>query len=235
MSLGFKQAGFRVRGYDAERHAVASYDANVGPATLMDLRSQLPQERPAILVGGPPCRPWSPMNLQRRRSSHSDYDLVDRFRLAVMLMRPCVFVLENVPFLRNDSQYRSLLESLTETYEVTEDIYSYADWGAATRRRRLFAIGVDKGHEVSGSAVAAAIQGRRSPPRTFGDAVAGLSLDRPDPLQDHDWPEFRTIEKYASKYATGKFGWYRLDAGLRSVIRQCHEDIHPPPWLRRRG
>lgn len=211
MSLGFKRAGFRVRGFDAERHAVASYAANVGPAEVMNLRDELPDEQPAILVGGPPCRPWSPMNLQRRRTSHSDYDLVDRFREAVFVMQPCAFVLENVPFLRNDVQYQSLVESLTDGYEVTEDVYSYGDWGAATRRRRLFAIGIERGHVPGPPTVAERLTHRRLPPQSVAQATRGLSLDREDPSIDHDWPHFQTIEKYAHKYATGKYGWYRLD------------------------
>lgn len=211
LSLGFKQLGYSVRGYDAERHAVASYAANVGPATWMDLRSELPTEHPAVLIGGPPCRPWSPMNLQRRRGSHADYDLVDRFRQAVISMQPCAFVLENVPFLRNDPQYQSLVESLTDSYTLTERVYSYADWGAATRRRRLFAIGVAKGHGVESDRLVHALDRRRRAPMTVAQATAGLSLDRADPTLDHDWPRFRTIDRYAHKYATGKYGWYRLN------------------------
>jgi DNA (cytosine-5)-methyltransferase 1 len=211
LSLGFKHHGYSVRGYDAERHAVASYAANVGPASLMDLRVELPTEQPAVLVGGPPCRPWSPINLQRRRASHADYDLVDRFRQAVVSMQPCVFVLENVPFLRNDPQYQELVESLADSYSLSENIYSYADWGAATRRRRLFAIGVAKGHRVESDTLVDALERRRQPPMTVAQATAGLSLDRADPTFDHDWPRFRTIDRYAHKYATGKYGWYRLD------------------------
>ena len=211
LSLGFKQVGYRVHGYDAERHAVASYAANVGPARLMNLRTDLPEEEPAVLVGGPPCRPWSPINLQRRRSSHADYDLVDRFRQAVLAMRPCAFVLENVPFLRKDPQYQALIESLTDQYALTEDVYSYADWGAATRRRRLFAIGIEKGHEADPTAVGDALGRRRTAPQNVGDVIGGLSLERTDSDFDHDWPHFRTIEKYAQKYETGKYGWYRLD------------------------
>lgn len=211
LSLGFKKFGFRVRGFDAERHAVASYAANVGPARLMNLREELPDEQPAVLVGGPPCRPWSPINLQRRRTSHDDYDLVDRFRQAVLVMQPCAFVLENVPFLRKDAQYQSLVESLSDRYDVTEDVYSYGDWGAATRRRRLFAIGIEKGHVHGQPTVQEGLTRRRVPPQSVAQATHGLSLDRADPDLDHDWPQFRTIEKYAHKYATGKYGWYRLD------------------------
>jgi DNA (cytosine-5)-methyltransferase 1 len=49
------------------------------------------------------------------------------------------------------------------------------------------------------------------PPQSVAEATRGLSLDRADPEFDHDWPHFQTIDKYAHKYATGKYGWYRLD------------------------
>jgi DNA (cytosine-5)-methyltransferase 1 len=151
------------------------------------------------------------MNLQRRRSSHADYDLVDRFREAVLLMQPCAFVLENVPFLRNDSQYQALIESLRSRYAVTEDVYSYADWGAATRRRRLFAIGIARGHVDGACTVGEVLAMRKAPAQSVADATRGLPIDQPDPGFDHDWPNFRTIDKYAHKYATGKYGWYRLE------------------------
>lgn len=211
LSLGFKRAGFSVRGFDADRHAVASYAANVGPASVMNLRDELPEAKPAVLVGGPPCRPWSPMNLRRRRGLHGDYDLVDRYRQAVLTMQPCAFVLENVPFLRNDPQYHALIESLTTRYDVTEDVYSYSDWGAATRRRRLFAIGIQKGHVNGRVTVREGLSLRMRSAQSVAEATRGLPINEADPELDHDWPSFRTIDKYADKYATGKYGWYRLD------------------------
>jgi DNA (cytosine-5)-methyltransferase 1 len=150
------------------------------------------------------------MNLQRRRGDHSDYDLVNRFRHAVMTMHPCAFVLENVPFLRNDPEYRLLLNGLAGDYLISEDVFSYADWGAATRRRRLFAIGVEKGHAESLDRLAKALSARRAGAKTVAEAIGSLSLTQPEPAIDHDWPHFRTIEKYADKYASGKYGWYRL-------------------------
>ena len=129
-------------------------------------------------------------------------------------MRPCAFVLENVPFLRNDPQYQGLLKRLTGEYVLTEDIYSYADWGAATKRRRLFAIGIARGHSGAHRDVARILDRRRAAATTVGQTIGHLSLTEPDPDIDHDWPLFKTIEKYADKYATGKYGWYRLDEDL---------------------
>ena len=96
-------------------------------------------------------------------------------------------------------------------YSIDEDVFSYADWGAATKRRRLFAVGIAKHHGVDGSALLDALTAERRPPTTVGDAIGGFSLIEPDASIDHDWPHFRTIDRYADKYATGKYGWYRLD------------------------
>jgi site-specific DNA-cytosine methylase len=182
LSLGFREAGCVVHGYDAERHAVASYAANVGPAELIDLRTALPDEAPAILVGGPPCRPWSPINLQRRRAHHLDYDLIDRFRIAVETMHPCAFVLENVPFLRGDTEFHALLDRLIGRYVISENVFSYADWGAATRRRRLFALGFAKGHARSPALMMKALNDLRAPPASVNDAIGAVGELTPGEL-----------------------------------------------------
>ena len=36
-------------------------------------------------------------------------------------------------------------------------------------------------------------------------------LDQKGEIQDHDYPNFRTIEKYRKYYETGKYGWYKLE------------------------
>jgi DNA (cytosine-5)-methyltransferase 1 len=126
-------------------------------------------------------------------------------------MGPCAFVLENVPFLRSDPKYQALLDELLPTYAIEEDVFSYAEWGAATRRRRLFAIGFARSHRRWISIFLASLRGQRAPPATVRKATAGLSLTTPDAGMDHEWPAFRTIDRYADKYATGKYGWYRLE------------------------
>jgi DNA (cytosine-5)-methyltransferase 1 len=210
LSLGFKGKGFAVVGFDSGGHAVAAYGANVGPARKVDLRVDLPEGRPTVVVGGPPCRPWAPINLHRRRSAHADYELVDRFRQAVEALDPCVFVLENVPLLRQDPQFQRLLADLEGRYEIHGDVFSYGDWGAASRRRRLFAIGVAHSHGWLPTVVSRLML-QRKPAVTVGDALRRYSRHLPDPTRDHEWPNLRTIGKYEEKYAQGKFGWYRLN------------------------
>lgn len=209
LSLGFKDEGFDVAGFDKDRHAVATYSAMVGPAVKADLATFVPEDAATCIVGGPPCRPWSPINLQRRGGLHGDYRLVRAFDGIVLSKRPQVFVLENVPLLKGDTTYQDLVTALRAAYDVEEAVVSYADWGAATKRRRLFVIGVRDDLGVKADAVLAALDAQRTNPTTVRQAIERIDQGGAR-VDDHDWPEYRTIAKYEHKYVTHQYGWYRL-------------------------
>jgi DNA (cytosine-5)-methyltransferase 1 len=230
LSLGFVRSslGFEVQGFDANKHAVATYQQNVGPAQLWDMTKllqaiegsapfadALPHVHPEILIGGPPCRPWSAMNLQRRGEAHPDYHLVRAFQLAVLYYGPRVFVLENVPILGGDETFRALLDSqfLRLNYDVKADTVRYSEWGAATRRRRLFAIGVQKWTGVEAADVFAQLERLKQPEQTLMDVMMQYADLDEGAARDHEWPKYTTISKYADKYASNRYGWYLLDWG----------------------
>jgi DNA (cytosine-5)-methyltransferase 1 len=129
----------------------------------------------------------------------------------VLLSSPRAFVLENVPILRNDPTYRDLLDSLRTEYGIVDTIVSYGDWGAATLRRRLFAIGLRGASDGDAAELLTHLNERRTAGKTIGEAFADAGISDGVVLPDHDWPSYRTIDKYADKYATSKFGWYRLN------------------------
>ena len=58
-SLGFARLGFRVQGIDRDSDAVATFSANIGQATCMDLSRDVSLPRADVLIAGPPCQPWS--------------------------------------------------------------------------------------------------------------------------------------------------------------------------------
>lgn len=211
MSLGFRQAGFTTYGYDQDPHAIASYTANVGPAFVWDAEEGLPAAvRPAVLVGGPPCRPWSPVNLQRRRHMHRDYHLLRVFDRAVLTYQPAVFVMENVPFVKRDDQFVQLVAALEAEYTVHVGTYRYSEWGAASSRTRLFAIGTRRDSGPSLQMILDGLERRRRMPRTVRQAIGRFrSLSRGS-ASDHEWGILRTIQRYAEKYESGQFGWYQL-------------------------
>jgi DNA (cytosine-5)-methyltransferase 1 len=171
LSHGFKVAGFEPFGFDTNEHAVATYQANVGVGGQLDLGRTRPAGQFDVVVGGPPCRPWSPMNLQRRAVEHRDYGLVRVFDDVVASVRPSVFVLENVPLLRHDGTYKQLVSALNPTYDVVDSVVSYQDWGAATKRRRLFSIGVRRDLGPAAMDVWAAVEDAKSPAATVHDAI----------------------------------------------------------------
>src|SRR4051812_6080561 len=80
LSAGFARAGFGVTGVDSEPIAGTVYtNAGFGAAVTRDLGKEMYAIEVPVVIGGPPCRPWSPVNLQRRRSAHDDHVLLARF------------------------------------------------------------------------------------------------------------------------------------------------------------
>jgi DNA (cytosine-5)-methyltransferase 1 len=71
LAYGFAETGYIVTGYDIDKHAVCSFSSNVGRAFRLDLlKSPLTKIPDAfIMLGGPPCEPWSALNLYKRGAS----------------------------------------------------------------------------------------------------------------------------------------------------------------------
>ena len=80
LSLGFRDAGFSVTGVDVNPHSAEIYSINaIGEFIEIDLARDSVTGMFDIVVGGPPCRPWSNINRQRRGFLHPDYSLLERF------------------------------------------------------------------------------------------------------------------------------------------------------------
>ncbi len=212
LSLGFAKVGFKVVGVDISRHAVRTYTHNsVGKAHRMDLsRSLFPENGFSVVIGGPPCRPWSSVNLRRRGRSHPDSLLLTRFFANVARIRPAVFLMENVPPLKKDPIFLRGLDGMRRLgYSVAWEVVRYSDFGAATSRRRLIVVGlrVDSVSDENAGTFFERLGEFRESPMTVEDALRQLSENDPD----HVWPKLRTIHRYSRYYETGKFGWYRLE------------------------
>lgn len=209
LSLGFKRAGFAVHGYDHDEHAVSTYRLNVGECDHLNLGAEIPQIAADVLVGGPPCRPWSRLNLRRARRDHPDRPLVAAFTAVVMRYAPPVFVLENVPLLETDPICQELVGRARNLgYDVESRVVRYSDYGAALTRRRLF---IFASRTFSVGSFIDSLEARKRPAGRVGAALRRYTgLDYGE-VADHEWPALNTIDKYWDKYESGKFGWYRLD------------------------
>jgi DNA (cytosine-5)-methyltransferase 1 len=214
LSSGFGRVGFDVTGVDREPIAATVFESSgFGVARTCDLATDDAFQDAAVLLGGPPCRPWSSVNLQRRRGAHGDHMLLGRFFVHVNEIRPAIFVMENVPALGSDVAYSDGVDALRRSgYNIASTIVRYEEYGAPTRRRRLFTIGIRKSR-VGARAFLDELEvtSRTAQRHNVRDAIGWLRDKKCGEVLDHDWSELKSIGNYRHLYESGKYGWARLD------------------------
>jgi DNA (cytosine-5)-methyltransferase 1 len=208
LAYGFAEAGYIVTGYDIDERAVCSFSSNVGRAFRLDLlKSPLPKIPDAfIMLGGPPCEPWSALNLYKRGREHPLYGCIFRFLNFVYRRRPVLFILENVPLAFKDQAVINSLRKLYGIYSTNIRVINYADYGAAISRRRAFAVGVRRDIRLDAATIFDSIP--REKAKTVHDVIYDLRGRDWDPSFDHVWPKVSTVNKYRTYYRSGKYGWY---------------------------
>lgn len=213
MSIGFREEGFEVVGVDVEEISGEVFRLNeVGEHILKNLRDDSEIRDVPVLVGGPPCRPWSSVNLQRRGKAHEDHALLRTFFHHIREIRPRVFLMENVPPLMNDPDFlqgRTELESMG--YSVESRVLRYSHFGAATSRRRLFTFGIRAPLTWGAKDFFESLEKEKRSEQDVASAIGWLRSVERDGVPDHDWSELQTIGKYKERYRSGKFGWKVLN------------------------
>lgn len=209
--LGFRHAGFAVTGYDIDVQACRTYKMNgVGDAVSCDLTQEEPSGTYDAVVGGPPCEPWSCLNIRRRGSAHPLAGCVRAFFRTVRELSPRIFIMENVvPLARDPALHEELKELGTAGYRVSVFRVKYSDYGAAISRRRLFIVGVAGALSFEPADVLARMGRERA--KTVREAILDLQFKGWDPSAQHIWPRAGTVERYTGFYARGKYGWYILE------------------------
>ncbi len=210
LSYGFSNNGFCVTGADKSERAGIVYRSFASSNFIhADLASELISGQYDVIIGGPPCRPWSSVNLSKRSEIHRDYHLVERFVEHVERIKPKIFIMENVPALRSDKGFRFQMERISKLgYSFDTTFVKYSDYGAPTSRKRLIAVGL-----LDGSANQF-INGMRNftkSPKLLRDTIKEFRYNERGNPVDHVWPNLKTISKYVEKYKTGKYGWRILD------------------------
>lgn len=212
ISLGFKAAGFDVVGVDHEKISSAVFDVNgIGEGVVRDLGEEMELRAVPVVVGGPPCRPWSAVNVVRRGAQHGDHALLERYFMHLQEIRPMAFLMENVPPLGSDPDYRRLVQEMRWSgYSVAAALLRYSDFGAPTTRRRLFTVGFRDSVHQSAEYFFERLLRRHRQHLTVRDAIGWLREKDRGAVPDHEWSDVKTIEKYSARYQTGQFGWKQL-------------------------
>lgn len=164
MSLGAKLAGKEViGGIDANASAISVF-AQCFPQARA-IQSDLLKNRPArilsdagisrgdvdILIGGPPCQPYS-INNHARSTDDSRCGLVQRYMEVVSSLKPNWLLMENVPAfltIENGDFFKKLLRSLrARGYTTSFGILEATNFGVPQKRRRLIVLASRDGSKV---------------------------------------------------------------------------------------
>lgn len=183
LSLGLQAAGLPVTvAADNNLDALQTYRHHHGKTEILegdiaDRDFSRYKGNIAIVVGGPPCQPWSTGGKQL---GHADgRDGLAHFIQIVDQVRPLAFLMENVPGLTapaNLQYFEALLRGLRELkYKVEFNILDATSYKVPQRRRRLFVVGTPLGQkfiwpkEVTGP-------GTPTPARTAGEFVSAATI-----------------------------------------------------------
>jgi DNA (cytosine-5)-methyltransferase 1 len=213
LDLGAERAGYEVRAaVEWDRDAAATMEKNfdhlVSPVIQGDILDTPTDQilaaaglkggqRPDLLVGGPPCTPFSKSGFWlewKREGLDPDASLLQAYTRVLAEARPRYFVLENVYALTYNNKasrpaYERLLREIDDAgYHCRAKVLNAADYGVPQSRPRLFVIGVPKGEHVPdhplpshGGNWERRVSGDPQRPHvTAGEVLAGLVTD-PEP------------------------------------------------------
>ena len=139
-----------------------------------------------LVFGGPPCQAFS--NIGLRDADDPRRFLLGHFFRLVSEIHPAVFVMENVIGL-TQGDARDVLDAgidiVSEIYQILGPLeLDASDFGAATKRKRVFVIGYDP-HRCNSISLAD-IEQFRAPAATVADAI--LDLEGAEPCNNDDGP-----------------------------------------------
>lgn len=213
-SLGARNAGFDVvMSMDIDPILASSYSQNfptsklilgdVATLTGSDCISATEGQIDGI-IGGPPCQGFSSIGKRDERDPRRE--LLTHFFRVISEVAPKFFVMENVEGLR----HKSAKPLLDHGISLVDDIYhifgptslNAADFGAATKRTRVFVIGLRK--DLGKQVTLAGFERYRRPATTVQEAISDLAKatlhrDRKDGFQEWMLPSGLRASEYAKR------------------------------------
>lgn len=143
LSLGFEAVGYATIGYEMDNAATSTYNKNLKGqcfAIKLDLDFEYPQAD--IIIGGPPCQPFSVGGHQKGMEDARDGFPI--FIDAVKKLQPKVFMFENVRGLlySNKWYFDLVVEELQKLgYFIDYKLLNAVNFGVPQNRERLFVVG----------------------------------------------------------------------------------------------
>lgn len=143
LSLGFEAAGYNTIGYEMDKAATETYKRNLKgkcQALKLDLGFDYPEAQ--IIIGGPPCQPFSVGGNQKGIEDARDGFPI--FIDAVKKLKPKIFMFENVRGLlyANRWYFELVVKELRRLgYFINYKLLNAVNFGVPQNRERLFVVG----------------------------------------------------------------------------------------------
>jgi DNA (cytosine-5)-methyltransferase 1 len=143
LSLGFEATGYKTIGFEMDVVACETYNKNLnGECYAVKLDTDFVYPQANIVIGGPPCQPFSVFGLQKGMKDSRDGFPV--FIDAIKKLQPKVFLFENVRgLLYSNKWYFDLVLSELQKlgYIVEYKLLNAVNYGVPQNRERLFVVG----------------------------------------------------------------------------------------------
>lgn len=194
LALGFEAAGFETIGFEMDQDACATYNDNLSGRChqlfLTPDAELVPERKIDIIIGGPPCQPFSVVGHQRGR--HDDRNGFPAFLGAIRRYQPKLALFENVRGMlyRNRGYFEQIRAEMRDLgYAVSWRILNAVDFGVPQNRERLVTVA----HRTEWKFPVPSGRANRV---TAGDALAGLRTP------DQESIRFLTpsMDKYVAAY-----------------------------------
>jgi DNA (cytosine-5)-methyltransferase 1 len=247
LSTGLMDAGIDVRvGVDHDAPSLATFDLNHAPrgskslnADVRDLTGErlveLARAPMDLLVGGPPCQPFSVAGKRKALEDHRG-DLVFEFVRLLDETKAAAFIFENVPNLAsvaNGAVLAYLLAAFDEVgYSATARVLLAAEYGVPQMRKRLFIVGTREKGAVSMPPTAT------HAPEANGRLPYVTSSDVLDDLPDVGEPDAEDVANHEPTFHSEKMlAAFATQAPGTREPKSRHDRLHPdrPSYTLRAG
>ena len=194
LALGFEAAGFETFGYEKDADAVSTYNQNLHgqcAEEFLTVETDLPEAD--LVIGGPPCQPFSVGGLQMGLQDSRDGFPI--FIKAIETIQPTLWIFENVRgmMFRNKDYLIEIINKLESFgYQIDTKILKAAEFGVPQNRERLFVVGHKGGFHFPAPS---------SEKFTAGDAIGDIAyaIDQEDIFVSKNQDEYIARYEKASK------------------------------------
>ncbi len=143
LSLGFEAQGFETHGFEMDADSCATYRKNLkGKCTQLIVTAETELPNAPVLIGGPPCQPFSVGGKQKGLKDSRDGFPI--FISAVERLRPDIWLFENVRGLlyRNKWYLDEITQALQALgYVIEVNLLNAVGFGVPQNRERIIVVG----------------------------------------------------------------------------------------------